>query len=96
MNRSFILILNVLFVYASVFLEQRHPIYTQLCSDSEEALGSYTWPWEVLERLCLGDAILRHNLSEASHGGARLHSVSQTVNSVSPRAVKGRCLFVCS
>lgn len=35
-NRSFILILNVLFVYASVFLERRPPIYTQLCSSSKE------------------------------------------------------------
>lgn len=53
-NRSFILILNVLFFYTSAFLEQRYPTYTQLCSGSVEALGSCAWPWEFLERLCLG------------------------------------------
>jgi len=55
MNRSFILILNVLFVYTSAFSEHRYPIYTQHCSGNKEALGSCTWLQEILERLCLGD-----------------------------------------
>lgn len=58
--------------------------------------GSCAWPREVLERLSWGWLIVRRSLSEASHGGVRLHGVSRTVNSGSPWAVKGRCLSVCS